>query len=81
MSDDGDRPTSGGSRGGGRAPGPWGDRGYNKLAVGIAIGVVVGAAIGAVLGNPGLGIAVGLALGIAVASARGYRSGGGDEDD
>ncbi len=81
MSDDGDGPASGRSGDGGRTPGPWGDRGYNKLALGIAIGVVIGAGMGTLLGNPGLGIGVGLALGIAFASALGYRAGGEDEGD
>lgn len=76
MSDDGDR------RGSGERPkGPWSDKGYNKLALGIALGVVLGAVIGAVMNNIGLGIPIGLALGIALAGAFGYRSGTEDDDD
>ncbi|CAM3736790.1 hypothetical protein ACXYTP_19065 [Tsukamurella ocularis] len=80
MSDDGGRSESGAQDGDERPVGPWGDKGYNKLALGIAIGVVLGASIGTALGNPALGIGVGLALGIALASALGYRAGKDDED-
>ena len=45
VSDDGDRPDPGLQDDGDRPVGPWGDKGYNKLALGIAIGVVIGLAL------------------------------------
>lgn len=81
VSNDDDAPESGARGEGDRAPGPWSDKGYNKLALGLAIGVVLGAGIGTVLGNATAGIGVGLALGIAFAMALGYRGGKDDEDD
>ncbi|MET9328696.1 hypothetical protein [Tsukamurella sp. NPDC003166] len=60
--------------------GPWGDKGYNKLALGSALGVALGAVVGVALGNGTMGIVIGLALGIALAGAFGYRSGGDDGD-
>lgn len=81
VSDDGDRPESGAQTGDERPVGPWGDKGYNKLALGLAVGVVIGASIGTALGNPAVGIGVGLALGIALAMAFGYGAGKDDEAD
>ncbi len=79
VSDDGDRPGSGAQGDDERPAGPWSDKGYNKLALGLAIGVVFGASIGTALGNPAMGIGIGLALGIAFAMAFGF--GGGRDDD
>lgn len=81
VSDDRDRPDPGLQDDGDRLTGPWGDKGYNKLALGLAIGVVLGASIGTALGNPALGIGVGLALGIAFAMAFGFGAGKDDEAD
>ncbi|SDQ73778.1 hypothetical protein SAMN04489765_1643 [Tsukamurella pulmonis] len=81
VSNDGDGPTSGKQGDEERTPGPWSDKGYNKLALGLAIGAVLGVAIGTSLGNPAVGIGIGLALGIAFATAFGYRAGGDGEDD
>jgi len=81
VSDDGDGRRPEASKDDGRAPGPWSDKGYNKLALGIAIGVVIGAGIGTSLGNPAMGIGIGLALGIAFAMAFGYGAGKDDDAD
>lgn len=81
VSDDGDRPDPGAQDDDGRPAGPWSDKGYNKLALGLAIGAVLGVSIGTSLGNPAVGIGIGLALGIAFAMAFGYGAGKDDDAD